>query len=386
MLDRTIRSVVERKLRDNPVVALLGPRQCGKTTLAKEIVAKKRSAVYLDLERPSDLKKLQDPELFFDFHKDSFVCIDEVQRYPELFPVLRSVVDASVRNGQILLLGSASGALLRQSSESLAGRISYAELSPLFLGEVGDDHLRKLWLRGGFPRSYLAGNDEASLEWRKDFMLTYLERDIPALGIRIAPGNIARLWEMLAQVTGSVLNREKLSGALGLSANTVASYVDLLEHTFMVRVLRPWAVNSKKRLVKSPKVYVRDTGILHALLGMSEFDRLMGHPMFGQSWEAFAIEQLVAMLPSADVGYYRDSNGNEIDLVMRVRGRIIAVEFKAAKDPTVSKGTYAAVEDIHPDETWIVVPTGDVYPLTKQMTVMPLSAACTGMRARMKGV
>ncbi|MCE7957234.1 MAG: ATP-binding protein, partial [Acidobacteria bacterium ACB2] len=288
-LARQAEQEVLGKLRRNPVVAIVGPRQCGKTTLARRVLERVPGGLYVDLERPSDAARLSDPEAFFRLHADETVCLDEVQRIPGLFPVLRSVVDERRRNGQVLVLGSASPDLLRQSSETLAGRISFLELTPFHLTELFsggvDDALGRLWLRGGFPRSTLAATDEESLSWRDDFVRTFLERDVPQLRPRVAVPRVASFWRMCAHEHGQTLNGARLGAALGVSSHTIRAYLELLESTFMVRLLPPFEANLGKRLVKSPRLYLRDTGILHALLGVGTPDDLLGHPGRGASWE-----------------------------------------------------------------------------------------------------
>lgn len=376
---RALKPDLEESLRNFPAVALLGPRQCGKTTLAQEILAARPGAVYLDLERPSDLRKLSDPELFFALQrregKGELICLDEIQRVPELFPVLRSVLDEEPRNGQLLLLGSASRDLLRQTSESLAGRIRYLELTPLHASEVGADDtasLARLWLRGGFPRSYLAGSDESSRQWRESFVRTFLERDIPQLGFNVPAAALGRLWRMLAHLHGQVLNASKLGTSLGISHTTVRSHLDLLSQTFMVRLLEPFEANLKKRLVKSPKVYLRDSGLLHSLLEIDDEGDLLAHPILGESWEGLVIENVIANLPGWQASFYRTSEGAEIDLILTRGQKRIAIECKAATAPTVSRGFWSALEDIQADEAWIVAPVDAAYPLRQGVMVSPL--------------
>jgi len=287
-IDRYLTNTVKRRLQNSPAVAILGPRQCGKTTLAGQIVKEINQSVYLDLENPSDLAKLDDPLAFFSLHKDELVCLDEIQRAPEIFSILRSVIDERARNSQFLILGPAGRDLIRQSSETLAGRIAYLELTPFVLSEIeplqGND-IQRLWLKGGFPRSYLAEDIDTSFEWRQDFIRTFLERDIGMLGFRVPPARLGRFWKMCAHSHGSLFNASKLADSLGVSSHTIRSYMDLLEHTFMVRLLLPDAPNLKKRLVKSPKIYIRDSGILHTLLDIRTHDDLLSHPTLGASFE-----------------------------------------------------------------------------------------------------
>jgi len=323
LIPRNLATEIKIRLQHNPVVAILGPRQCGKTTLAGQIIKPLKKSVYLDLENPADLAKLDDPPAFFSLHEDDLVCLDEIQRAPELFTTLRSIVDQRGSNSQFLILGSAGRDLIRQSSESLAGRIAYLDLTPFLLNEIepaASGDLRPLWLRGGFPRSYLAADEDVSFQWRQDFTRTFLERDVNMLGFRMPPARLGRLWKMCAHIHGSLLNASKLADSLGVSSHTIRSYVDLLEHTFMIRVLMPDAPNLKKRLVKSPKIYIRDSGILHALLDIRTHDDLLSHPIIGASFEGFAMENILAFAKNYEPSFYRTSAGAEIDLILR-RGR-----------------------------------------------------------------
>ena len=375
IINRHLTGTVKRRLQNNPAVAILGPRQCGKTTLAVQIVKRITQSVRLDLENPGDLAKLDDPLAFFSLHNDDLVCLDEIQRAPEIFSVLRSIIDDRARNGQFLILGSAGPDLIRQSSESLAGRIAYLELTPFLLSELEAarrDHVRRLWLRGGFPRSYLAEDIDISFEWRQDFIRTFLERDIGMLGFRMPPARIGRLWKMCAHIHGSLLNASKLADSLGVSSHTVRSYIDLLEHTFMLRVLLPDAPNLKKRLVKSPKIYIRDSGVLHALLDIRTHDDLLSHPILGPSFEGFAMENILAYAKNYEPSFYRTSAGAEIDLILRRGRRTMAFELKSATVPRVSKGFWSALDDISPDEAYVVAPIKESYPMKGDVMVSPL--------------
>lgn len=375
---RAIQAQVQTRLADFPIVAVLGPRQCGKTTLIRETLGDLPGVVYLDLERPSDLARLSEPELFFGLHRSqgtaSLFCLDEIQRAPELFPLLRSLVDEERRNGQFLLLGSASRDLLRQTSESLAGRIAYLELTPFLASELSEDPgaLPRLWVRGGFPRSFLAAGDESSRAWRESFVLTFIERDLPQLGFNAPAPLIQRLWRMLAHLHGQTLNSSQLGTALGVSHMTIRSYLDILTQTFMVRLLEPYAANTKKRLVKSPKIYLRDTGILHTLLQIDHLDDLLAHPGCGESWEGLVIENVIATLPRWQPSFYRTAAGAEIDLVLERGQRRLAIECKASTAPTVSRGFWSALEDLEIEEAWIVAPVTEPYPLRPGVTVAPL--------------
>lgn len=383
LIDRYLTETVKRRLQYNPAVAILGPRQCGKTTLAGQIVKKIAPSVYLDLENPGDLAKLDDPLAFFGLHNDDLVCLDEVQRVPEIFSILRSIIDTRARNGQFLILGSAGPDLIRQSSESLAGRISYLELTPFLLSELEaaqKEDVRRLWLGGGFPRSYLAKDLDVSFEWRQDFIRTFLERDIGMLGFRIPPARIGRFWKMCAHIHGSLLNASKLADSLGVSSHTIRSYIDLLEHTFMLRVLLPDALNLKKRLVKSPKIYIRDSGILHALLDIRTHDDLLSHPIIGTSFEGFAMENILAHTKNYEPSFYRTSAGAEIDLILRRGRRTLAFELKSSTVPRVSKGFWNALEDISPDEAYVVAPVEESYPMKGNVMVSPLQEILAKLR------
>jgi len=376
-IPRRLESELRECLREFPAVAVLGPRQCGKSTLARAIIAQLPDAVYLDLEKPADLAKLQEPELFFSLHKDKLICLDEIQRLPEIFAPLRAIIDSRSRNGQFLILGSASRDLIRQSSETLAGRIAYLELTPFLYAEISGTAavapLHTYWLRGGFPDSLLARNEKASQRWRENFIRTFLERDIPQLGVRIPAPTLRRVWQMCAHTQGQLLNSSQLGSALGVSHTTFRSYIDLLAETFMIRILPPFAANLKKRLVKSPKVYLRDTGILHTLLAIDAFDDLMGHPVFGASWETMALENIIAAFPGWEPYFYRTAAGAEIDLVL-VRGtRKMAFEFKASTTPRPTKGFWNGLKDLHIDQAWVIAPVDESYPLTETVKVCPLA-------------
>ncbi|HAO33768.1 MAG TPA: ATPase [Gammaproteobacteria bacterium] len=369
-----------------PAVVLLGPRQAGKTTLALAEMAKRGDALYLDLELPSAQRQLDDPEGFLLAQRHRLVILDEVQRIPELFTVLRGVIDIRRRDGetagQFLLLGSASGALLQQASESLAGRVARLELTPFEAREVlpptalGVD-LHPLWVRGGFPLSWLAPDDAASLRWREAFIATYLERDIPTLGPRIPATTLRRLWIMLAHVQGGLLNQSQLAASLAVSGQTVARYIDILADLMLVRRLPAWHGNVGKRLVRAPKVYVRDSGIVHALLGLTSLEAVLGHPVAGVSWEGFVIEQLLAAAPQAEASFYRTSHGAEADLVLGFRnGETWVVEIKLASAPTVSRGFHQAAADVGAIRKLLVAPVAEPYPMRDGVDAMnPLAAA-----------
>ena len=368
MIPRLQYKTLLARLNQFPAVALLGPRQVGKTTLAYELT-RERSSIYLDLEAPKDLAKLSDPSLYLASHQDKLVILDEVQRMPELFQSLRGLIDEGKRkgitSGQFLLLGSASIELLKQSSETLAGRIAYLELSTLTLLETGQESSMSLWSRGGFPDSYLATNDQQSFIWRENFIRTYLERDIPQLGPRVPVETLRRFWMMLAHNQGGLHNAAQLARGLSIDGKTVARYLDLLVDLLLVRKLMPWSNNVGKRLVKSPKVYVRDSGILHALLGLSDLDALFGHAVVGGSWEGFCIENCMSIAPLGTEAYfYRTSAGAEVDLVLRLpNNRIWSIEIKRSLTPTLSKGFYEANKVIKPTQCFVIYAGNERYPL-----------------------
>ncbi len=374
MLTRRIQPEIESSLSRFPAVALLGPRQAGKTTLARTIASGRGDSLYIDLERPSDLARLTDPELFLARHSGRLVVLDEVQRLPELFTVLRSLIDADRRPGRFLLLGSASPHLLRQASESLAGRIAFHELAPFDVSEIRPDAtaLSELWLRGGYPLSWLAESDAASFAWRESFILTHLERDIPAFGIRVPGTTLRRFWQMLAHVHGQTWNASRLASGFGVSAPAVQHYLDILEATFMVRRLPPLTANLGKRLVKSPKVYLRDSGLLHALLGIQTLDELYGHPIVGASWEGWVLEQLVQLLPSTwQLSFYRTAAGAEIDVVAQRAGRRLGFEIKFSSAPRVTRGFWTAMDDLGLERAFIIAPVEMGYPVADNVEVVP---------------
>ena len=367
-------------LEDQAAVVLLGPRQVGKTTLAQDI-ASTRDAVYLDMERAGDRQVLAEPDLYLDEQIGRLVIIDEVQLMPGLFGALRGQIDTrrrkGFRTGQFLLMGSASDTLLHQTAESLAGRVRYIELQPFDLTEVGVETESVLWQRGGFPDSFLARTDRASLKWRDDFIRTYLERDIPALGLRIPAATLRRFWTMLAHSQGGLLNAARLAAGLGISGQSVARYLDVLVDLMLVRRLPPWHANAGKRLVKSPKIYVRDSGLTHALLGIDRLEGLLGHPVVGGSWEGFCIENLIAAAPEGtEASFYRSGAGAELDLILKVPSGVIwAIEIKRTTTPKVSRGFHLAAEDIGAAERMLVYAGDHDAPLPGGGRAMPLAAA-----------
>jgi len=380
MIERKHRQSIEDALERQAGVVLLGPRQVGKTTLAQEI-AETRDAVYLDMERSTDRRILEEPDLYLDEQMGRLVVIDEVQLMPDLFKVLRGQIDRrrrkGFRTGQFLLLGSASNTLLHQSAESLAGRVSYHELTPFGLLETGKNTLSRLWLRGGFPDSYLAASDGDSLLWREDFIRTYLERDIPAFGLRIPAETLRRFWTMLAHSQGGLLNAAKLAASLGVSGQTVARYLDLLVDLMLVRRLPPWHANAGKRLVKSPKVYIRDSGLTHGLLNIGSREDLLGHPVAGGSWEGFCIENLISAAPrGTEASFYRSSAGAEIDLVLKVPGGALwAMEVKRTTSPKVSRGFHIASDDLSAEHRVLVYAGDKDVPVGDDARAMPLADA-----------
>ena len=385
MIERELNDLVTQRLAQYPAVALLGPRQVGKTTLARTVAAQYEGALMLDLERASDRAALAQPELFFAAHRNRLLVLDEVQLMPGLFTALRPEIDADRRPGRFLLLGSASGDLLRQSGESLAGRVSYLELTPLQASELGATDLadlQSLWLRGGFPLSALARSDEASFVWRQDFIRSFLQRDLPDMGVRVAAETLRRFWQMLAHLQGQMFNASQLGQSLGGASHTTATrYLDVLVDTMMVRRLPPHLPNLGKRLVKSPKVYLRDSGVLHALLGLATVKDLQGHPVAGASWEGFVVEQVAGQLPpDAHLSFYRTAAGTEIDLVIEHRARRIGVEIKFAAAPKPTKGFWQALEDLSLDRAYVIAPVPRRYPLGRGVEVLPVSEVATLLR------
>ena len=370
MIDRRLKPRLNFLLHHNPAVALLGPRQSGKTTLALEI-ARQQSSVYLDLEDENDRAKLTNPSQYLEDHESDLVILDEVHRVPEIFQQLRGVIDRGRRrgkaNGRLLLLGSAAMDLLKQSGESLAGRVSYLELGPFDVLEAGAAATDTLWVRGGFPRSFLAESDDLSLQWRRDFIRTYLERDIPQFGPRIPAETLRRFWTMLAHNQAQILNAASLARGLAVDGKTVAGYLDLLVDLLVVRRLPAWHRNVGKRLVKSPKVYVRDTGIAHALLGIRDKEALLGHPVVGQTWESFIIETLITTAPDGtEAHYYRTSNGTEIDLLLTLPNRELwAIEVKRSSAPKIERGFHSACADLKPHKRFFVYAGIERFPLDK---------------------
>jgi uncharacterized protein len=384
MIDRKIYPFLKEALARQAAVVLLGPRQVGKTTLAQEL-GNEESSIYLDLEWPEDRQKLENPGLFFGKHEDKLVILDEIHRVPEIFQPLRTIIDQGRRKnkgtGRFLLLGSASLELLNQSGESLAGRVEYIDLPPLNCLEIKEDEneLNQLWLRGGFPDSFLAKNEKNSLAYRMSFIRTYLEREIPQFGSRIASQTLERFWTMLAHSQGSIINASQLSRSLMLSAKSVTSYVDLFTDLLLVRKISPYFANIKKRMVKSPKVYIRDSGLLHGLLGIRDFENLLGHPIIGNSWEGFVLENLINCSPvGTKSSFYRTSGGAEVDLVLELPGKQApwVFEVKHGIMGKLNKGFYYAVEDIAPEKSFVVHKGKDSFPIDQQTEALSLFDAC----------
>ena len=375
MIDRRLPAHLRSLIDQYPAVALLGPRQVGKTTLALEI-AESTESVYLDLESTSDRAKLSDPELYLADHEDRLVILDEVHRVPDLFRSLRGLIDRGrrkgKRTGRFLLLGSASIDLLRQTGETLAGRIAYLELAPLDVLEVEAGDLNKLWVRGGFPDSFLAVEDGESLTWRQNFIRTYLERDVPQLGPRIPAETLRRFWVMLAHTQGGLLNAAALSRGLGVDGKTIAKYLDLMVDLLLVRRLMPWHKNVGKRLVRSPKVYIRDSGVTHALLGLGGKEDVVGHPVVGQSWEGFVIENTLSIAPDGtEASFYRASGGAEIDLILLLPGRKPwAIEIKRSLDPSPGKGFHNACVDVGPEAKYVVYPGDEKFSVSRSVVAI----------------
>lgn len=380
MIPRRLELSIKDALKRSPSVALMGPRQVGKTTIALNI-SETTPSVYLDLENRVDLQKVKDIESFHAENSNKLIILDEVQRLPEIFASLRGIIDKERRkgnkSGQFLFLGSASIDLLQQSSESLAGRIAYLELHPVDALEFASDGIDKfnnLWLRGGFPESLLSNSDRDSLDWRHDFIKTYLERDIPQLGPRIPAETLERFWTMLAHNQGSVLNAAQLARNLDVSGVTITRYLDLMADLLLVRRLKPWTANVGKRLIKSPKIYVRDSGITHALLNIADYNSLLGHPVVGGSWEGFVIENIMAVVPSrVQPYYYGTPRGAEIDLVLEFpAGTKWAIEIKRSSAPSLSKGFYTGCEDIKADKRFVVYSGTDRFSMGEGVTAISL--------------
>ncbi len=386
MIERRIHTQLVEMIGRYPAVALLGPRQVGKTTLALNVAAT-RPSLYLDLESPGDQAKLTDPELYLAEHEDKLVILDEVHRRPNLFQPLRGLIDKGRRGGRgtgrFLLLGSASIDLLKQSGETLAGRISYAELAPFDILELGRESIDHLWIRGGFPGSVLAEDDAISVRWRRDFIRTYLERDIPQFGVRIPAETLRRFWTMLAHNQGGVLNAAQLARGIGVTGSTVAHYLDLLVDLLLVRRLQPWHRNVGKRLVKSPKIYIRDSGLVHALLGLAQKEELLSHPIVGDSWEGYVIETLLGVAPpGTEASFYRTLAGAEMDLVLALPGgRVWTIEVKRGVAPKLERGFHHAIADLAPDKSFVVYNGQERFPLSDHTEAIGLVDLARALQA-----
>lgn len=376
MIQRNVEHILLQKLTRSPAIAILGPRQVGKTTLARGLKCDVLKSVYLDMENPEDQNKLQDAFSYLTLHEDNRVIIDEIQLMPELFAVLRPLIDAKRIPGRFILLGSASPVLVKGVSESLAGRITYIELTPIGITEL-PEHLdyKANWFRGGFPEALLVSEDAYAIDWLNDFIRSYVERDLATLfGVSLSSVTLRNFWSMLAHSNGNLLNAEVFARSLGVSATTVMKYLDFLEGGYMVRRLQPWFVNAKKRLVKSPKTYIRDTGILHRLLNIANFDALYGHPGVGGSWEGYVVEQIFQAKPNhIDLFFYRTQAGAECDLLL-VEGitPIACLEIKLSNAPVVSRGFVNCMQDLNPKFSFIITPQSDTYTVSHNVTIISL--------------
>lgn len=374
MFDRVFNTDLEESLKEFPAIGILGPRQVGKTTLAKSLISKRtKPTIYLDLERPSDIAKLQNAELFFTNNRDKCVILDEVQRMPELFPILRSEIDDHRIAGRFVLLGSASPELIRTSSESLAGRIIYHELSPFLFDEIKtESNIENHWLFGGFPEPFLKKDVKAKSRWFDSFIRSYIERDLPALGLNTSKVDLSRLLSMIAHEQGQPENNSKLAQSLGVKSPTIKNTIDFLEQAYLIRRIPAWFSNAKKRIVKSPRLYMRDTGILHHLLGIDSYNGLLSHPILGFSFEAYAISQIMGHPENKDYSfyYYRTQDGTECDLLAVKNDTIVAAfEFKMTSNPTISKGIRNAIQDLNPKNFYIVIPRAEKYQIDQNVWV-----------------
>ena len=371
MIDRFVYlKQLKTAVRRSPVTALLGPRQCGKTTLAR-CFAQGRKVTYFDLESQPDRQRLENPELVLG-GIEGIAILDEIQEMPELFRALRVLVDRPGPRVRFVVLGSASPQIVKGASETLAGRVEFVELSGFDLQETTAECADRLWLRGGFPRAFLADSDDDSMAWREGFVRTFLERDIPQLGISIPAATMRRFWSMLAHYHGQTWNASELARSMGLTDKTVRSYLDILTGTFMVRQLQPWYANVGKRQVKAPKVYIRDSGVLHTLLNLPDHHSLLGHPRLGASWEGFALEQTLRILAPTEAYFWATHSGAELDLFFVHRGRRLGIDFKFNEAPKVSKSAYSAMEALDLDHLWLIYPGAHEYPVDKRVTVYPL--------------
>ena len=363
---------ISNVFRIHPIAALLGPRQCGKTTLAR-VMAESEPCTYFDLENPVDLRRLSAPMRVLE-DLSGLVVIDEIQRRPDIFELLRVLVDRPKNAARFLLLGSASPHLAKGVSESLAGRVGFIDLFGFNVEEVGAEHSTNLWLRGGFPRSFLAIDEVASMVWRDDLIRTFLERDIPQLGISIPAETLRRFWTMVAHYHGQIWNAAQLARSLGTSENTARRYLDILSGAYMIRILSPWFENIRKRQVRAPKVYIRDSGILHALLQLRSLSDVQSHPKLGASWEGFALEQVIGALESRDLYFWATQAGAELDLLVRIRGRQYGFEFKYADAPGTNRSMHIAVQNLSLEHLWVIYPGHQEYSLDNKISVFPVDS------------
>ena len=376
MIKRSITDKLLKTISNFPITGIIGPRQVGKTTLAKEVAKHiQKPSIYIDLENPRDYIKLSDPVLFFELHIDKCVILDEIQRMPELFSIIRSMVDLKREAGRFIILGSASPLLLRQSSQSLAGRIAYIELAGFNILELAKENQSNLWQRGGFPDAFLAIDDSIWLQWLNNYIKTYIERDLPALGLNLSPKTMYHLWTMMAHNHGQLVNYSKIGKSLGLSSTSIKKYIDFLENTFLVRQLHPYYENVKKRIVKSPKVYIRDSGMLHYLLNISTKEDLQGHPIKGHSFEGYVLEQIMQKLPlNYQTYFYRTQHGAECDLVITKASKPeMAIEIKYASAPQLTKGNLISFDDIGARQNFVITPNSDDFLIQKNIRVCSIS-------------
>jgi hypothetical protein len=381
-INRVLEIKVLESLENNPVTAITGPRQCGKSTLARSVIKNRDNTIFLDLEKPSDLNKMDNAEWFLQSQKDKLIVLDEIQRKTGLFPLIRSLCDEWRQNGRFLILGSASRDLLKQSSESLAGRISYKRLTPFLLSEIDDKYsLNDYISRGGFPRSLLANDDAGSAEWLDDFISTFLERDL-LLWAGFSPSTMRRLWQMTAHNNGQTINYTSFGNSLGVSNTTVRNYLDLLAGTFMVDLLPPCHKNFGKRIVKAPKVYISDTGVTARLLGIRGFDQISGHMVFGSLWESIVLTNIKGHIPEANLSFYRTSNGAEIDIIAETDKGIYAIECKSSLSPKLNKGNRFAIDTIRPDHTFIVAPVEEGWSVDERTDVVSVRELTSYLRER----
>jgi len=374
MIERLLQQEINKFINKTPVVAIIGARQVGKTTLVKRLISGDNNVVFLDLEKSSDRQIISETEMFLNLNKGKTICIDEIQIQPQIFAELRSFIDDN-KDTKFIILGSSSPDLLRQLSESLAGRIYYFELHSFLWLEVNNTiEMQKYRLRGGLPLSLLANSDEDAFQWLDNYIKTFLERDLRTFGYNIPPDTLRRLWQMLAHNNGQTINYSSLGNSMGLSHSTIRNYVDILAGTFMLRILQPYYTNLKKRLVKAPKVYFRDVGVLHSLLRIQSYDDLFINPVYGSSWEVIVIENIIAKYKGWNHNYYRTAKGNEIDLVLSKANRTIAIEIKASPTPKLTRGFWLALDDIKATEAYVIAPVRMPYPLKENVMVYSLEA------------